>query len=247
MKLHSQIFLLALACCVQGCVHTQLKTASTLAAVAGTDPDHFVECHNGVVVSVSGPASDTGLSILKQGGNAVDAAVATAFALTVAYPPSAGMGGGGFMLVHPAPGKGKPVTFDYRERAPAAASPTMYSKDETQFSQRAVAVPGTVRGFALAHQRFGTLPWRELLQPAIALARDGFILDTNLADSMNLTLALATNGYAEFHRVVRQTQRRLMVGRRPSRPTRPRPDLATPRRWRAGGVLQGNHRGRYRC
>ena len=191
----------ALTLCAQGCVHPKIKTVSSLDAVVSEDADHLVECHNGVVVSVSGPASDVGLSMLKRGGNAVDAAIATAFALTVAYPPSAGMGGGGFMLVHPAPGKGGPVVFDYRERAPAAAFPKMYSKDESQFTQRAVAVPGTVRGFAMAHQRFGTLPWRELLQPAIALARDGFILDTNLAESMNLTLAAATNGYAEFHRV----------------------------------------------
>src|SRR5438445_2637077 len=130
---------------------------------------HFVKCHNGVVVSVSGPASDVGLSILKRGGNAVDAAVATAFALAVAYPPAGNLGGGGFMLVHPAPGKGDPVVFDYRECAPAAAFPTMYSKEETQFSQRAVAVPGTVRGLALAHRRFGSLPWPQLLRPAITL------------------------------------------------------------------------------
>src|SRR4051794_3854494 len=77
--------------------------------------DHVVECGNGAVVSVSAPASEAGLSILKQGGNAVDAAVATAFAIDVAYPPSAGLGGGGFMLVHPAPGGGDPAVFDYRE------------------------------------------------------------------------------------------------------------------------------------
>ena len=202
MNLNPRIWLLVvLALCTQGCVHPKINTASTPDAVVSEDADHFVECHNGVVVSVSGLASDAGLSMLKRGGNAVDAAVATAFALTVAYPPSAGMGGGGFMLVHPAHGKGEPVVFDYRERAPAAAFPKMYSKEETQFSQRAVAVPGTVRGFATAHQRFGTLPWRELLQPAIALARDGFVLDTSLADSINLTLGLATNGYGEFHRV----------------------------------------------
>src|SRR4051794_12681444 len=72
---------------------------------------HTVECRNGVVVSVSGPASDVGLSILKQGGNAVDAAVATAFALAVAHPRSGNLGGGGFMLVHPAPGGGDPVAI----------------------------------------------------------------------------------------------------------------------------------------
>jgi gamma-glutamyltranspeptidase/glutathione hydrolase len=164
------------------------------------DANHFVQASNGVVVSVSGPASDVGLSVLKQGGNAVDAAVATAFALTVAYPPSAGLGGGGFMLVHPAPGEGEPVVFDYRECAPAAARSNMFTRAESQYTQKSVAVPGTVRGFALAHRRFGTLPWRELLLPAVALAQKGFLLDTNLAESMNLTLAAASN-HVEFQRV----------------------------------------------
>src|SRR4051812_8176411 len=81
--------------------------------------DTFVRCRNGVVVSVSSPASDAGLSILKEGGNAVDAAIATAFALAVAYPPAGNLAGGGFMLVHPAPGDGDPTAFDYRESAPA--------------------------------------------------------------------------------------------------------------------------------
>jgi gamma-glutamyltranspeptidase/glutathione hydrolase len=190
-----------LALTMHGCARRAGLTEASRVIPLKEDSNHFVECHNGVVVSVSGPASDVGLSILKRGGNAVDAAVATAFALTVAYPLSGGLGGGGFMLVHPAPGKGDPVTFDYRETAPAAAWPTMYTKEESQYTQRAVAVPGTVRGFELAHRRFGTLPWSQLLQPAVALARDGFIVDSALAESMNVTLAAATNGFLEFHRV----------------------------------------------
>jgi len=130
----------------------------------------------------------------------VDAAVATAFALVAAYPPAGNLGGGGFMLVHPGPGKGEPVVFDYRESAPAAARSNMFTPEESQFTHKSVAVPGTIRGLALAHQRFGTLPWRELLQPAIALARNGFLLDTNLADSMNVTLAAAPEK-SEFQRV----------------------------------------------
>src|SRR3984885_640900 len=110
-------------------------------------------------------ARDLGADILRKGGNAVDSAVATAFALAVTYPAAGNIGGGGFMIVHPAAGKGPPALFDYREGAPAAASPTMFPKDESQYSQRSVAVPGTVRGMALAHQRFGTLPWSQLLQP----------------------------------------------------------------------------------
>jgi gamma-glutamyltranspeptidase/glutathione hydrolase len=167
------------------------------------DPNRVVESQNGVVVSVSGPASEVGVAVLKRGGNAVDAAVATAFALAVAYPPAGNLGGGGFMLVHPAPGKGAPVVFDYRETAPAAAFPTMFTREESQFTQKSVAVPGTVRGFALANRRFGTLPWAELLQPAITLARNGFLLDTNLADSLNVTLAAAPE-QTEFQRVFRK-------------------------------------------
>ena len=92
-----------------------------------------MECHNGVVVSVSGLASDVGVSVLKRGGNAVDAAVATAFALAVTYPAAGNIGGGGFMLVHPAPGEGEPMAYVYRETAPAAAFPTMFSKEDTQY------------------------------------------------------------------------------------------------------------------
>jgi len=164
------------------------------------DGSHYVEARNGVVVSVSGPASDVGLSVLKRGGNAVDAAVATAFALAVAYPPAGNLGGGGFMLVHPAPGQGDPVAFDYRECAPAAAGPTMFAKDESQYTHKAVAVPGTVRGLALAHRRFGSRPWCELIAPAVALARDGFPLDSNLIETTNVTLA-GSPGFSELRRV----------------------------------------------
>ena len=162
----------------------------------------FVESHNGVVVAVSRPASEAGLSILKQGGNAVDAAVATAFALAVVYPPAGNLGGGGFMLVHPAPGAGDPAAFIYRETAPAAATPTMFTRQDTQYTHKAIAVPGTVRGLALAHRRFGTLPWSCLLQPAIALARDGFIVDGTLVDLLNTYLEdKYTIGHTEFIRV----------------------------------------------
>jgi gamma-glutamyltranspeptidase/glutathione hydrolase len=138
-----------------------------------------------MVVSVSEPASAVGVSILKQGGNAVDAAIATAFALVVTYPPAGNLGGGGFMLVHPAPGEGEPVAFIYRETAPAAARPGMFAKEDTQYAHKAVATPGTVRGLALAHRRFGTLPWPQLIAPAVALARNGFPIDTNLSESLN--------------------------------------------------------------
>jgi gamma-glutamyltranspeptidase / glutathione hydrolase len=161
---------------------------------------HSIECSHGVAVCVSRLASDVGIAILRRGGNAVDAAVAMGFALGVTYPAAGNIGGGGFLLVHPSPGQGDPVAFNYRERAPAAAWPTMYTKEETQFAARAVAVPGTVRGLALAHQRLGTLPWPDLVQPAVALARDGFPLQKFLVDLLNDTLAAAPEK-AEFQRV----------------------------------------------
>ena len=173
---------------------------TTLATTPAATSNQSVECRHGVVVTVSTPASEAGLSILEAGGNAVDAAVATAFSLAVTYPAGGNIGGGGLMLVHPAPGQGAPVTFDYRECAPAAAYPTMYTREESQFTHRAVAVPGTVRGLALAHRRYGRLPWCQLLQPAVALAREGFPLDRNLAASLNETLAVAPEK-AEFQHV----------------------------------------------
>lgn len=190
MKTHLQIlFLVTLALSLQGC--TMLKKISSRSSV---------KCGNGVVVSVSAPASAVGVSILKQGGNAMDAALATAFALAVTYPPAGNLGGGGFMLVHPAPDRGEPVSFIYRETAPAAATPTMFSRADSQFTHKAVATPGTIRGLALAHRRFGTLPWKQLITPAVALARNGFKVDQCLATSLNDILTSAT-GVVEFQRV----------------------------------------------
>jgi gamma-glutamyltranspeptidase/glutathione hydrolase len=151
-------------------------------------------------VSVSRAASDVGIFILTQGGNAVDAAVASAFALGVTYPAAANIGGGGFMLVHPPAGKGEPVTFDYRECAPSAAWPTMYSTTESQYTHRAVAVPGTIRGLELAHRKFGSLPWAQLLRPAIQLALEGFRLDPFLAVMLNDVITAAPEK-AELQRV----------------------------------------------
>jgi gamma-glutamyltranspeptidase/glutathione hydrolase len=187
-------------------VATVAVPAALLALLAETGPvppapdPHYVEAGNGVVVTVSGPATDVGVTVLRRGGNAVDAAVAVAFALSASYPPAGNIAGGGFMVVHPAPGDGLPVAIDFRECAPAAATPTMFGRDESQYTHRAVAVPGTVRGLAEAHRRYGTLPWAELVAPAVAIARDGFTLDPNLAGSMNDYLA-AIPTFPEFQRV----------------------------------------------
>lgn len=151
---------------------------------AATNASHqVVEGRRGMVVSVSGPASEVGLETLKQGGNAVDAAVATAFALAVTWPEAGNIGGGGFMLVMPA-GK-QPECIEYRETAPAAATERMFKPDETNLSHRAVGTPGTVRGLALAHKLHGKLKWRQLVLPAVRLAEEGFTIDAATAESLN--------------------------------------------------------------
>lgn len=142
-----------------------------------------VEAKNGMVVSVCPHASKVGVEVMKNGGNAVDATVATAFALAVTYPQAGNIGGGGFMLVHPT--TGEPTVFDYRETAPAAATADMFVKQTSAYKHNAVGVPGTVRGLALAHKKFGKLPWRDLVTPAVALAADGFEIDRSLAGSLN--------------------------------------------------------------
>lgn len=162
-----------------------LNTAVVRARGAGIQP---VTATRGMVVSVSAPASRVGASILRAGGNAVDAAVATALALAVTYPPAGNIGGGGFMMVLPAPGR-EPICIDYRETAPAAATERMFLLGETHLSAKAVGVPGTVRGLALAHRRYGHLEWKSLVEPAVQLARDGFPVDSALARSLNQILA----------------------------------------------------------
>ncbi len=139
---------------------------------------------HGMVVAVSPPGADVGRAVLLAGGNAVDAAVATALAMAVTYPSAGNLGGGGFMVVHPA-GKGEPVVIDYRETAPAAAHRTMFTKKDTWYSHKAVGVPGTVSGLALAHRKFGRLPWKGVVAPAVKLAVDGFAIDARLASSLN--------------------------------------------------------------
>jgi gamma-glutamyltranspeptidase/glutathione hydrolase len=159
----------------------------------------LIECRHGVVVSVSAAASETGCEILRRRGNAVDAAVATAFALAVSYPEAGNIGGGGFMLVYPAPGAGgEPVVIDYRETAPAAATSDMFITGHRS-SHLLVGVPGTVRGLASAQKRFGRLSWKEVVLPAIKLATDGFEIDASLARSLNNVLRIS----AQFPELIR--------------------------------------------
>ncbi len=162
--------------------------------------DATVHCREGVVVTVSGPASEVGLATLKRGGNAIDSAVATALALAVTWPEAGNVGGGGYLLAMP--DRGEPVVFDFREVAPAAATRDMFVEPSGRTPHRRVGVPGTVRGLALAHLRFGKLPWRELVQPAVELARDGFVLDDATARSINGVLRTSDKSkFRELHRV----------------------------------------------
>jgi gamma-glutamyltranspeptidase/glutathione hydrolase len=161
--------------------------------------DKPLEARHGMVVSVSPPGSDVGLAILKRGGNAVDAAVATAFALAVTYPAAGNIGGGGFMVVYPP--ATEPVVIEYRESAPRAATKTMFSQDDSWYGHKPVGVPGTVRGLALAHQRFGKLPWKDVVMPAVKLAEDGFDVDDALASSLNWIVG-SSSDFPELCRVL---------------------------------------------
>ena len=171
-----------------------------MAAQTTTDSAGMVVSRNGLVISSSSIASDVGASILRKGGNAVDAAVATAFALAVTYPGAGNIGGGGFMVVRLK--NGTATTIDYRERAPLASTRTMYldsaghiNRSLTATGYLAPGVPGTVRGLALAHRRFGKLPWRDVVLPAAQLASKGFALDSGLAHSLTREIAQAMKPY----------------------------------------------------
>ncbi len=161
---------------------------------AAQDPDLGVAAREGVVVSSSDLASDIGAAVLTRGGTAVDAAVATAFAMAVTYPSAGNIGGGGFMIVRTADGSA--TTFDYREKAPGKSTPGMYldakgdiDRELTRAGYLAPGVPGTVRGMALAHGRFGKLPWKDVVMPAALLARDGFAVSESLAAGLNREVA----------------------------------------------------------
>ncbi|HSP89353.1 MAG TPA: gamma-glutamyltransferase, partial [Vicinamibacterales bacterium] len=147
-----------------------------------------VRATHGMVVSQEAVASKIGVGVLRAGGTAVDAAVATAFALAVVYPTAGNIGGGGFIVFRPA--TGDPVAYDFREKAPAAATPTMFLTDGKYDAVRhhgshlSVGVPGTVAGLHLAWKAHGKLPWKRLVEPAIALAQGGFPLTDALASSL---------------------------------------------------------------
>ncbi|MCE9533093.1 MAG: gamma-glutamyltransferase [Planctomycetes bacterium] len=160
--------------------------------------DGAVEARNGMVVCVSPAAADVGVAILKKGGTAVDATVAVALAMAVTYPPAGNIGGGGFMLVYLG-GNEKPIVFEYRETAPKAVNRESFVNEKSPHTHKAVGVPGTVRGMELAHKKFGKLPWKDVVMPAVKLAEEGFPLTDSMARSLNGMLK-ATKENAEFQR-----------------------------------------------
>ncbi|MEQ1690386.1 MAG: gamma-glutamyltransferase [Gemmatimonas sp.] len=172
-----------------GCIFG--NSGSGQASGAGSAPIvRSTDAPNGMVVSASAIASEAGAQVLANGGNAVDAAIATGFALAVTYPTAGNIGGGGFMVIRLP--NGRATTIDFREKAPAAATPEMfteangaYSATKHHRSHLSVGVPGTVAGFALAHKKYGDAPWKQLITPAIALAGDGFLVPTGLAASLS--------------------------------------------------------------
>ena len=178
------VALLLVAACSRATSTTSIQ-ANPPAATAGAEAQH------GMVVSASAIAGqEAGRDVLANGGNAVDAAIATGFALSVTYPTAGNIGGGGFMVIRMPDGRA--TTIDFREKAPAAASPQMFLDSTGAYSSRihhrslyAVGVSGTVAGFALAHQKYGKADWKSLVDPAVKLSGDGFDVPAGLAASLS--------------------------------------------------------------
>ncbi len=152
-----------------------------------------VRTAGGLVVSANEIASRAGADVLRRGGNAVDAAIATGLALAVVHPVAGNIGGGGFMVIRFP--DGRVTAFDFREKAPLTAHPRMFVDASGAYSRRiqanshvAVGVPGTVAGLALAHQRYGSGAWARLVEPAVRLAAGGVVLSEALAASLAGTL-----------------------------------------------------------
>ena len=162
-----------------------IAVASVHVLDAGSQP---IRTKKGMVISASEIASRIGAGVLRDGGNAIDAAVATAFTLAVTHPTAGNIGGGGFLVFRSA--MGDAVAYDFRETAPTGSLPTMflksgkYDSEAHHRSHLSVGVPGTVAGLHLAWRDHGKLPWKRLVDPATRLARDGFMVSIDLARSL---------------------------------------------------------------
>ncbi|MFD2512444.1 gamma-glutamyltransferase [Pontibacter locisalis] len=176
-KVNSAIYLLLILITANSCVERDLYETGLITNKA-------------MVVTAHPLASAVGAEIMQRGGNAVDAAVAVEFALAVVYPDAGNIGGGGFMVLRMH--DGSTDALDYREKAPAAAYADMYLNEEgevieglSEKGHLAAGVPGTVAGMVKVHERYGTMPWAELVAPAIALAAEGFPLTEKEAEKFN--------------------------------------------------------------
>ncbi|HWZ07569.1 MAG TPA: gamma-glutamyltransferase, partial [Bradyrhizobium sp.] len=181
--------LFLVACCIPAAAQEQRRG---LYAPPAADTVHPVLAKSGLVVAQEKTAARIGADVLKRGGNAIDAAVATAFAMAVTYPRAGNIGGGGFMVIHSAERR-EDIAIDYRETAPAAVTPDIFlgadGKPDTAKSRESalgIGVPGTPAGLALALQKYGSgkFSLAELLQPAIDLARNGVLVADDSADSL---------------------------------------------------------------
>ena len=171
-------------------VLSSFSLASEKAIIDPSARFHPLVSDRGMVVSQEMLASQGGADILARGGNAADAAVATGFALAVTLPRAGNLGGGGFMLVHLA-AENKTVAIDYREMAPASASRDMFLDAEgdvdnkkARYSMQSSGVPGTVAGLLHALDSYGTMSLKQVLQPAIELAANGFKVSMDLSSSL---------------------------------------------------------------
>lgn len=171
-------------------IQTTSVAAATNRETGATSSHETLRADHGMVVSATAVASEVGRDVLRNGGNAVDAAIATAFALEVTYPFAGNIGGGGFMVVRFPDGRA--TTFDFREKAPLKANSRMfldsagaYSSAIHHNSHLAVGVPGTVAGLALAHAKYGKASWSELVRPSVRLAETGITMTPTLARSLS--------------------------------------------------------------
>lgn len=185
---------LALSLALSPLSYALTPTSATEQAAARYDSSndifHPVYAQNGMVATEQALATQVGLDILKQGGNAIDAAVAVGFALAVVLPNAGNIGGGGFMVLHDAK-TGKNIALDFREMAPITANKDMYLDakgnvidGKSLFSHNAVGVPGTVAGMEYALKKWGTMPLSKVIAPAITLADQGFIISDVLGDTL---------------------------------------------------------------
>ena len=162
---------------------------AAVGAGAGLSARQPVRARHAMVATREAHATDAGAAVLEAGGNAIDAAVAVGFVLAVTHPSAGNLGGGGFMLVRFADGRSTFV--DFRERAPGKASHDMYIGSDGKVTRdsldgyRASGVPGTVRGLELAHEKYGHKPWKELVEPAVRIASEGFPVSYGLAHSLS--------------------------------------------------------------